>query len=233
MYIKTKLAVITTTIALATAFSAPTQAALETASEPHKPVSSDTAPIKAVDSPAIDFSKIDVTTTPAEPTPEPSPEPVVAEVQEAPVEPVLPAQPEPVAPEPRVVAPQAQVPAPAPAVVAAPSGKGQAVASAALGQLGVMQDCTMLVTNSLKAVGINFHGWPVEYYSLGYAVSAAEAQPGDLIYYSYGVAGQPNSLAHIAVYIGNGQAVHGGWNGNQTIVFSANVGSGPSFIRLY
>jgi hypothetical protein len=39
-------------------------------------------------------------------------------------------------------------------------------------------------------------------------------------------------MAHIAVYAGNGQAVHGGYNGNQTVVFSANVGSGPVFIRV-
>jgi peptidoglycan DL-endopeptidase CwlO len=94
--------------------------------------------------------------------------------------------------------------------------------------LGVMQDCTMLVTNSLAAVGINFHDWPAGYLSLGRTVSAAEAQPGDLIYYADGGAG----MAHIAVYAGNGQAVHGGYNGNQTVVFSANVGSGPVFIRV-
>ena len=39
-------------------------------------------------------------------------------------------------------------------------------------------------------------------------------------------------MAHIAVYAGNGMAVHGGFNGNQTVVFSANVGSGPVFIRV-
>ena len=38
--------------------------------------------------------------------------------------------------------------------------------------------------------------------------------------------------AHIAVYAGNGQAIHGGWNGNQTVVNSVNVGSGPVFIRV-
>ena len=40
---------------------------------------------------------------------------------------------------------------------------------------------------------------------------AWEAGAGDLIYYANGGMG----LAHIAVYIGNGVAVHGGWNGNQ------------------
>lgn len=128
-------------------------------------------------------------------------------------------------------------PAAAPAVTTAPkaetkpatkSGIGAAIASAALAQIGVGQDCTMLVTNSLAAVGINFHDWPAGYLSLGRTVSAAEAQPGDLIYYADGGMG----LAHIAVYIGNGQAVHGGWGGGTTAIFSANVGSGPVFIAM-
>jgi cell wall-associated NlpC family hydrolase len=116
----------------------------------------------------------------------------------------------------------------APSAPVAASGKGAAILSAAYAQLGVSQDCTMLVTNALAAVGINYHGWPAGYLSLGKTVSAAEAQPGDLIYYADGGAG----MAHIAVYAGNGQAVHGGYNGNQTVVFSANVGSGPVFIRV-
>ncbi|WP_024819810.1 NlpC/P60 family protein [Arthrobacter sp. 31Y] len=112
---------------------------------------------------------------------------------------------------------------------AATSGLGASIAAAAYAQLGVTQDCTMLVTNSLAAVGINFHDWPAGYLSLGRTVSAAEAQPGDLAYYANGgLAGQ----AHIAVYVGNGQAVHGGWNGSTTALFSVNVGSGPVFIRV-
>ncbi|MFK0004095.1 NlpC/P60 family protein [Paenarthrobacter sp. NPDC090520] len=112
---------------------------------------------------------------------------------------------------------------------AASSGLGAAIAAAAYAQLGVTQDCTMLVTNSLAAVGINFHDWPAGYLSLGRTVSAAEAQPGDLAYYANGGYG---GMAHIAVYVGNGMAVHGGWNGSTTALFSVNVGSGPVFIRV-
>lgn len=86
----------------------------------------------------------------------------------------------------------------------------------------------MLVTNALKSVGINYHDWPAGYMSLGTTVSASEAQPGDLIYYADGGTG----VAHIAVYAGNGQAVHGGWLGNQTVVNSADVGSGAVYIRV-
>lgn len=108
------------------------------------------------------------------------------------------------------------------------SVSGQGILGAAEGQIGVNQDCTALVSNALRAVGINHHGWPASYKSLGRSVSAAEAQAGDIAYYADGGAG----VAHVAIYAGNGQAVHGGWNGNQTVKTTAYVGSGPEFIRV-
>ncbi|GAA1133947.1 NlpC/P60 family protein [Arthrobacter flavus] len=123
--------------------------------------------------------------------------------------------------------PAAEAPA-APEAPAASSGTAATIAAAAQGQLGVIQDCTRLASNALAAAGINFHGWPAGYLSLGRTVSAGEAIPGDLIYYADGGAG----VAHIAVYIGGGQAVHGGFNGNQTVVAPADLGSGPVFIRV-
>lgn len=82
----------------------------------------------------------------------------------------------------------------------------QRIADAALAQVGVNQDCTMLVTNSLAAVGINFHGTPTAYLSLGELTN--NPVPGDICVYQ----------GHVALYIGNGQAVHGGWLGCQTVV---------------
>lgn len=90
------------------------------------------------------------------------------------------------------------------------------IAQAALAQLGRYQDCTMLVTNSLAAVGINFHSGPTGYLSLGPTTS--NPVPGDIIVYS----------GHVAIYIGNGQAVHGGWLGNNTVI--AGVECGQPFI---
>ncbi|WP_255770389.1 C40 family peptidase [Pseudarthrobacter sulfonivorans] len=170
------------------------------------------AVISAESTIAISYEKPAVSTTPA---PVAEPEPVV----EAPAAPAV-----------QTARPAAaiKVAASTPSAPVAASSKGQAILAAAYAQLGVNQDCTMLVTNSLAAVGIHFHDWPAGYLSLGTRVSAAEAQPGDLIYYADGGAG----MAHVAVYAGNGQAVHGGFNGNQTVVFSANVGSGPVFIRV-
>lgn len=84
----------------------------------------------------------------------------------------------------------------------------QDIANAALAQIGVSQDCTMLVTNSLKAVGIDFHGWPSDYLSLGNQTDSPV--PGDICVYQ----------GHVALYVGNGQAVHGGWLGSQTVLTS-------------
>ena len=150
-----------------------------------------------------------------------------APVQAAPVQaaPVARVQAAPVA-QTRVAAPAAQT---KPAATTTPSGsKNAAIYQAALAQVGRYQDCTMLVTNALKSVGINYHDWPAGYMKLGTQVSASQAQAGDLVYYANGGTG----LAHIAVYAGNGQAVHGGWLGNQTVVNTANVGSGPVYIRV-
>ena len=175
------------------------------------------ATISAASSIAISYEKPAVSTTPA-PVVE-APKPVVQVQEAAPAAEAAPA-----------VETNAAVTASAPAAPkpAAASGKGASIAAAAYAQLGVSQDCTALATNSLAAVGVNYHGWPAGYLSLGRTVSAAEAQPGDLAYYQNGGMG----LAHIAVYVGNGQAVHGGWNGGTTSLFSVNVGSGPVFIRV-
>lgn len=82
---------------------------------------------------------------------------------------------------------------------------GRKIAEAAKAQIGVSQDCTMLVTNSLKAVGINFHGAPAQYAVLGEWTN--DPKPGDIIIYS----------GHVAIYIGEGRAIHGGWLGYTTI----------------
>lgn len=106
--------------------------------------------------------------------------------------------------------------------------KGKVVLEAAYAQLGRYQDCTMLVTNSLKSIGINFHDWPAGYASLGKEVPLSEAQPGDILIYKDGGLG----VGHVAIYAGNGKAIHGGWLGNQTSIGPAIIGSGITAIRL-
>ena len=90
------------------------------------------------------------------------------------------------------------------------SANGSSIAAAALSQIGVTQDCTSLVSNSLAAAGIYYHGWPEGYLSLGTLTSSPV--PGDIIVY----------IGHVAIYIGNGQAVHGGWDGYTTKVSSVS-----------
>lgn len=148
------------------------------------------------------------------------------------------------APKPAPAPPQAAAPAPvvaeaAPApqpVAPAPTDKGAAtraaIVAAAYAQIGESQDCVKMVADALAQVGIYWYKWPVEYYQIGHAVSAAEALPGDLIYYVNGTGASVAGLAHIAIYVGDGMAIHGGWNGWTTIKFSVNVGSGPNYIRV-
>lgn len=172
----------------------------------------------------VDFPRVEVRTVEAPPEPaavkaSPPPAPVTVT---APVPKII-ASP----PAGRHAAPVAPAPVPPPVTVS--PGKAAGIVAAAWAQIGRAQDCTMLATNSLAAVGIRFHGWPGGYLGLGHIVSAAAAIPGDLIYYANGGMG----LAHVAVYAGQGLAIHGGWNGNQTVSFSANVGSGPVFIRVH
>ncbi len=90
------------------------------------------------------------------------------------------------------------------------TGFYQKIANAAIAQIGVNQDCTMLVTNSLAAVGINFHGWPTDYLSLGDLTN--DPVPGDICVYQ----------GHVAIYIGNGRAIHGGWLGYTTVESSVS-----------
>jgi cell wall-associated NlpC family hydrolase len=212
----------------------------------HTPAQDDAEPITAPNDIVLARDKVQIKTAPY--VPEPTPEPVLpAVVSIAPVPPapapVAPPAQAPrvqapaVVPPPPVQAPVVQAPAPAPvaAPAPAPGGKAAQIAASAIAQAraGIGQDCTMLVTNALATVGIRFHDWPVGYHSLGHTVSAAEAIPGDLIYYAQ----HGSSVPHIAVYIGNGRAIHGGWNGNQTIEWSVNVGwpayPPTSYIRVH
>jgi len=184
------------------------------------------ATISAASSIAISYEKPAVSTAPA-PVVE-APKPVVKVQESAPAVEAAPAAEAAVATPAVQTTAAVETAAPAAPKTTTASGKGAAIAAAAYAQLGVSQDCTALATNALAAVGIHYHGWPAGYLSLGRTVSAAEARPGDLAYYQNGGMG----MAHIAVYVGNGMAVHGGWNGGTTALYSVNVGSGPVYIRV-
>lgn len=224
MRITNKLSIITSTLALSIISLTPVQA-----STPASGIESSTQQTvtETVVSPIVElrYERPTITTSTAAPLAvETVPQPVSIAVAPKASLPVLAT---PVAPPATVVQTIPAAPV-APPTAPTSSGRGATIAAAALAQLGVAQDCTALATNSLAAAGIHFHGWPAGYLSLGPVVSASAAQPGDLIYYSNAGAGVP----HIAVYIGNGQAVHGGWNGGTTVIASANLGSGGTYIRV-
>ena len=96
------------------------------------------------------------------------------------------------------------------------SAKGTTMVNAALSHMGQAMWCTDLVTAALAAVGVSFSGSPAAYANIPGGVqvgSLSAAQPGDVLVYG-------NS--HVAIYMGNGRAVHGGWGGYP------NVGTGPA-----
>lgn len=98
---------------------------------------------------------------------------------------------------------------PTPSVPTSGSGKGQEIANYACKWVGNPYkaggtsltdgaDCSGFVWAVYKAFGYNLPRSSYAQSSAGRAVSYAEAQPGDIIYYG----------GHVGLYIGNGQIVH-------------------------
>ncbi|MEV7604199.1 NlpC/P60 family protein [Paenarthrobacter sp. NPDC089322] len=101
----------------------------------------------------------------------------------------------------------ATAPAPAAPAAAAPAAGGvnAAMVASAYAQIGIFQDCTAMVEKALGSAGIPVGDLgPMQFMNYGKVVS--DPQPGDMIVQS----------GHVAIYIGNGQAISGGINGNQT-----------------
>ena len=114
----------------------------------------------------------------------------------------------------------APVEAPAPAPVAS-SGVAAGLVASAYGQIGVAQDCTAMVENALRSVGIAVGDLaPGQFFAFGSVVGSPA--PGDLV-----ITG-----GHVAIYVGNGQVVSGGLNGMNTGVHSLSDLPGASFVRV-
>lgn len=143
-------------------------------------------------------------------------------------------------PAPEAPAAPEQTPAPAPApeetVTPAPeqtaSSLGDRISSSAQELVGVTDGlwCTQVVQQALANAGVSdaYQLWPDQYQGVyGYYTDSPLA--GDLIYYNNGGRG----VDHIAVYIGNGQAVHGNYNGKTVISDAYQSGMGnPQYIRV-
>lgn len=114
------------------------------------------------------------------------------------------------------------------------SGNGGGIAGAARSMVGSRMDCVALVSSALARNGIYFSGWPEQFLGLGSIVPGGIpcAQPGDVLVYQHTIGANGGAhYDHVAVYIGGGMAVHGGWNGGSVVVASAYVGSGISVVR--
>ncbi len=102
------------------------------------------------------------------------------------------------------------------------SGVGAALVASARAQLGATQDCTILVEQALRFIGKQVGDLaPMQFHQYGTPVS--NPQPGDLMI----------SSGHVAIYIGNGQAISSGMNGvNETIVHPTSWLAGVSYVRV-
>ena len=174
------------------------------------------------------------TVTPApEQTETPAPEQTVTPAPEQ-TETPAPEQTETPAPEQTVTpAPeQTETPAPEQTVTPAASTLGQRISAEAQKLVGVTDGlwCTQVVQQALANAGVSdaYQLWP-DQYAGQYGYYTNDPQEGDLLYYNNGGRG----VDHIAIYIGNGQAVHGNYEG-KTVIASAylSTAASPQFIRV-
>ena len=184
------------------------------------------APAAPVETPSVD-----TTTQTPEQDPTPAPE-APAAPEQTPEQNPTPAPEAPAAPE------QTPAPAPAPEETVAPapeqtaSSLGDRISSSAQELVGVTDGlwCTQVVQQALANAGVSdaYQLWPDQYQGVyGYYTDSPLA--GDLIYYNNGGRG----VDHIAIYIGNGQAVHGNYNGKTVIADAYQSGMGnPQYIRV-
>lgn len=171
---------------------------------------------EVVETPVTTTDATDTTETPAEtPAPEQTETP-------APEQTVTPA------PEQTTPAPEVQAPAETPAT----STLGQRISAEAQKLVGVTDGlwCTQVVQQALANAGVSdaYQLWP-DQYAGQYGYYTNDPQEGDLLYYNNGGRG----VDHIAIYIGNGQAVHGNYEG-KTVIASAylSTAASPQFIRV-
>jgi len=91
-------------------------------------------------------------------------------------------------------------------------------------------DCSGLVQQVYKKLGIALPRTTYEQAKSGREVSLGSLMPGDLIFYNTG-SRDPNgigSLSHVAIYIGNGQVVEAPGRGKNVRVGSINASGKPA-----
>ncbi|WP_373211083.1 NlpC/P60 family protein [Holdemanella biformis] len=197
------------------------------------------APAAPVETPSVDTTTQtpEQDPTPAPEAPEQTPEQNPTPAPEAPAAPEQTPEQNPT-PAPEAPAAPEQTPAPAPEETVTPapeqtaSSLGDRISSSAQELVGVTDGlwCTQVVQQALANAGVSdaYQLWPDQYQGV-YGYYTDSPQAGDLIYYNNGGRG----VDHIAVYIGNGQAVHGNYNGKTVIAGAYQNGMGnPQYIRV-
>lgn len=197
------------------------------------------APVAPVETPSVDTTTQapEQNTTPAPAAPEQTPEQNPTPAPETPAAPEQTPEQNPT-PAPEAPAAPEQTPAPAPEETVTPapeqtaSSLGDRISSSAQELVGVTDGlwCTQVVQQALANAGVSdaYQLWPDQYQGV-YGYYTDSPQAGDLIYYNNGGRG----VDHIAVYIGNGQAVHGNYNGKTVIAGAYQNGMGnPQYIRV-
>lgn len=211
----------------------PAEAPAETPAAPEE-----TAPVETPAAPVETPTETAPVETPAAPTETAPAETPAAPAETAPAE--TPAAPEETAPVETPAAPEETTPVETPATpeetapVETPAATtlGQRISSEAQKLVGVTDGlwCTQVVQQALANAGVSdaYQLWPDQYVGQ-YGYYTNDPQEGDLLYYNNGGRG----VDHIAIYIGNGQAVHGNYEG-KTVIASAylSTAASPQFIRV-
>ena len=211
----------------------PAEAPAETPAAPEE-----TAPVETPAAPVETPTETAPVETPAAPTETAPAETPAAPAETAPAE--TPAAPEETAPVETPAAPEETTPVETPATpeetapVETPAATtlGQRISSEAQKLVGVTDGlwCTQVVQQALANAGVSdaYQLWP-DQYAGQYGYYTNDPQEGDLLYYNNGGRG----VDHIAIYIGNGQAVHGNYEG-KTVIASAylSTAASPQFIRV-
>ena len=207
----------------------PAEAPAETPAAPEEtaPVETPAAPVETpTETAPVETPAAPTETAPAAPAETAPAETPAAPAETAPVE--TPAAPEETAPVETPATPEETTPVETPAATTL----GQRISSEAQKLVGVTDGlwCTQVVQQALANAGVSdaYQLWP-DQYAGQYGYYTNDPQEGDLLYYNNGGRG----VDHIAIYIGNGQAVHGNYEG-KTVIASAylSTAASPQFIRV-
>lgn len=133
--------------------------------------------------------------------------------------------PKPAAPAPP---PPPAAPAPPPPAPPAPSGGADQAIAFAMAQLGEPYqwgaagpsswDCSGLMLGAWGSAGVYLPHYSAAQYYTGTPISSSDLRPGDMLF--WGTSSDPDSIHHVAMYIGDGQMIHAPRTGRPVVVES-------------